>query len=145
MNEKIKKNIRNGESYAHLTALSSSSTSAPSFSYSINRQSASSTILDKFLKREATLRIPLPVVVKVLEERMSYELNKAWSLWRLFLLGSGGFSQFILGGSEASLEPRNFSSGFGWVFQVDWSWLWWGTMSGRHDLRWVYDVEILKG
>lgn len=64
------------ESYARLTTLSSSSTSAASkLSFSINRRSASSTILDKLSKRETTLRTPLPVVVKVLEEMISYALK----------------------------------------------------------------------
>lgn len=68
--------------------------------------------------------------------------NKVWSSRRLFALGIGGFNQFILGGSEASLEPCNFSSGFGWVLQVDWSWMRRSTASERHDLRWVVRAQV---
>jgi hypothetical protein len=73
MNEEMERNVKKEESYARLAALSSSSTSAPSFSYSINRRSASSTMLDKLSKRDATLRMPLPVAVRVLEKMVSCE------------------------------------------------------------------------
>ena len=75
MNEEIKLIQEKKESYARLMMLSSSSSTSvlSKLSYLINRRSASSTILDKFSERETTFRTPLPVVVRVLEDMISYE------------------------------------------------------------------------